>query len=180
MLVMLGLPVALWLFSLLAGAAQQSSAWQDEVRKCADTQDWACALALVEREVARAPRDMDVRAWRARVLLWSGKLAEAEAEYDRILTAVPNDPDYWLGVSQVYSREGRTQEALQALDRAVALDPKRADLGVARAAALRALGAQREAKLELDRALQLDATMQRGASLCVLSATNSNTNCAWG
>src|SRR5215470_20393890 len=59
----------------------------------------------------------------ARVLLWSGKLAEAEAEYDSILTAVPNDPDHWLGLSQVYSREGRTREALQALDRAVALAP---------------------------------------------------------
>jgi tetratricopeptide (TPR) repeat protein len=105
---------------------------------------------------------MDLRAWRARILLWSGKLAEAEAEYDRILTAVPDDPDYWLGLSQVYSREGRTREALRALDRAVALDPKRADLGVARAAVLRALGAQREAKLELHRALQLDPTNAEG------------------
>jgi tetratricopeptide (TPR) repeat protein len=161
-LLMASLPITGWLFSALAGAQQSSATWQDEVRKCAELQDWSCALARVEPEVARAPKDMEVRAWRARVLLWSGKLAAAEAEYASILAAVPEDPDYWMGLSQVYSREGRAPEALQALDRAVQLDPNRADLRVARAIALRGLGAQYEAKLDLHRALQLDPMNTQG------------------
>ncbi len=113
-------------------------------------------MRIVDREVARAPHDMDVRSWRARVLSWSGSLAEAEREYNEILAAVPGDPDNWLGIANLYSRQGRTEEALRALDRAVELDPKRADLRIARALALRATDQQKEAKREYQKALDLD------------------------
>src|SRR5438309_4258943 len=75
---------------------------------------------------------MDVRAWRARILLWSGKLTEAKQQYREILALVANDPDAWMGLASVYSREGRTEEALRALDRALELDPTRADIHAAR------------------------------------------------
>ena len=87
-----------------------------------------------------APQDVDVRAWRARVLTWSGHLAEAELEYLQILKVSRNDPDIWMGLASVYLREGRTQEALRALNRAVELDPMRDDLRAARGRALRAEG----------------------------------------
>jgi tetratricopeptide (TPR) repeat protein len=132
------------------------------VRKYAEAQDWNAAMNIVDREINRAPEDMDVRTWRAKVLMWSGKLVEAEVEYHKILTAVPNDPDDWMGLATVYLREGRTQDALQALDGAVALDPKRADLRVARAGVLRTLGARREAILEFSRAVDLDPTNAEG------------------
>jgi len=122
-----------------------TSEWQAQVRKYAQAQDWDSALRVVDREIARAPQDMDVRAWRARVLAWSGGLAEAEKEYLAILKVLRNDPDNWMGLASVYSREGKTEEALRALDVAVELDPKRADLHAARARALRATGS--EAKL---------------------------------
>ena len=125
------------IFCLFALAQQPTSAWQEEVRRCAAAQDWTAAMSIVDREIARAPRDMDIRAWRARVLLWSGKVAEAEHEYHDILTAVPNDPDNWMALANVYSRESRTQDALEALNRAVELDPKRSDLHAARGRALR-------------------------------------------
>lgn len=105
---------------------------------------------------------MEVHAWRARVLLWSGKLAEAELEYRAVLAAVPNDPDNWMGLADVYSHEERTKEALQALDRAVELDPKRIDIRVARADALRALGLRSEAKMEFNRVLDSDPTNAEG------------------
>jgi tetratricopeptide (TPR) repeat protein len=105
---------------------------------------------------------MDVRAWRARVLTWSGKLVEAEVEYQEILAAFPNDPDNWMGLANIYSRENRPKEALQALDRALELDPRRADIRVARGAALRALGAQNQAKVEFRQALDLDPTNAEG------------------
>jgi tetratricopeptide (TPR) repeat protein len=99
---------------------------------------------------------MDVRAWRARLLTWSGRIAEAEKEYLEILKVSRNDPDNWMGLSSVYSREGRVDDALRALDRAVELDPQRADLHSARARVLRAQGEKTEARKEFQKALNLD------------------------
>ncbi|HKV23369.1 MAG TPA: glycosyltransferase family 2 protein [Candidatus Acidoferrum sp.] len=45
----------------------QTPSWQAQVRSYADAHDWASAMRLVEQEIARAPRDIDVRAWRARL-----------------------------------------------------------------------------------------------------------------
>ena len=153
--------VVVWLFTswILAPRArgqQAAPSWQMEVRKYAEAQDWTAALSIVDREVARAPQDMDVRAWRARVLAWSGHLNEAEQEYTEILKAAPSDPDNWLGLANVYAREGRNQEALEDLNRAIALAPDRADLRAARGRALRDLGARDEAREEFKKALALD------------------------
>jgi tetratricopeptide (TPR) repeat protein len=101
---------------------------------------------------------MDVRAWRARVLAWSGRVSEAEKEYLEILKVSRNDPDNWMGLANAYLREGRTVEALRALDTAVKLDPTRADLHAARARVLRAAGERNEARLEFQKALNLDPT----------------------
>jgi tetratricopeptide (TPR) repeat protein len=161
-LVILRAALSVWLSCIVAWGQQSTLTWQQDVRKYSQAQDWNAAMNIVDREVTRAPQDMDVRAWRAKVLMWSGKLAEAEVEYHEILTVVPNDPDDWMGLASVYSREGRSQDALQALDRAVALDPKRGDLHVARASTLRTLGAQRDAKMEFSRAVDLDPTNVEG------------------
>src|SRR5260370_15286467 len=129
--------------------------WQTQVRKHVQTRDWDSALRVVDREVAHAPQEMDVRAWRARVLAWSGRLGEAEKEYLAILMVSRNDPDNWMGLASVYSREGKAEEALRALDVAVELDPKRADLHAARARALRAAGERSDARSEFQKALTL-------------------------
>src|SRR6202165_437230 len=109
--------VGIWILSLLAWGQQQTPAWQRDVLRSIRVKDWNTALAIVEHEITLAPGDMDVRAWRARILTWSEKWADAELEYQAILTAVPNDPDNWMGLAAVYSGEGRSKEALQALDR---------------------------------------------------------------
>src|SRR5207248_2984318 len=57
-------------------AENQASDWQSQVRKYAEAKDWDSAMRVVEQQIARAPQDMDVRAWRA--LGWSGRLPEAE------------------------------------------------------------------------------------------------------
>jgi tetratricopeptide (TPR) repeat protein len=134
----------------------QTQDWQKQIRKYAEEQDWASALRVVDLEISRAPKDMDVRAWRARILAWSGHLAEAEEEYLKILSASRNDPDAWMGLANVYLREGRTAEALTAMDTAVKLDATRADLHAARARALRTAGARNEARTEFQNALNLD------------------------
>ncbi len=158
-------PRWLALFSLVIGIALAPRAvlgqdhaleWQAQVRKYSEGKDWDSAMRIVDREVARAPQDMDVRAWRARVLSWSGHLSEAEKEYLEILEFARNDPDDWMGLAGVYSREGKVEEALRALDRAVELDPQRVDLHAARARALRAEGERIEARMEFQKALDLD------------------------
>src|SRR5260370_7850254 len=129
--------------------------WQAQVRKYAEAQDWDSAMRIVDREVARAPQDADVRAWRERVLAWSRHLAEAEEEYLEVVKVSRNDPDNWMGLASVYLREGRTEEAVRALNTAVDLDPKRADLHAARARALRAVGERNDARKEFQQALNL-------------------------
>jgi tetratricopeptide (TPR) repeat protein len=153
--------------SLVAGALLtvcpmygQSSTpnWQGQVRKYAEAQDWQPAMRIVNQEIARAPQDMDIRAWRARLLAWSGHLAEAEKEYLEILRISRTDPDNWMGLAGVYLREGKTQEAQQAISAAEELDPKRADIRAARARVLRAEGERDEARMEFQAALNLDPT----------------------
>src|SRR5579862_1690245 len=95
----------------ISQTAAPSQDWQMQIRKYAEKQDWNSALRVVDQEISRAPEDMDVRAWRARILVWSGNLAEAEKEYLKILSVSRNDPDNWMGLANIYSREGRTSEA---------------------------------------------------------------------
>jgi tetratricopeptide (TPR) repeat protein len=134
----------------------QTSDWQKEVRSYSDAHDWESALRILDLQLARAPQDLDLWAWRARVLAWSGQLAQAEKKYLEILAVAQNDPDIWEGLASVYLREGRTTDALRALDTALRLDPTRADLHVARARVLLALGNRSEARFEFQKALNLD------------------------
>jgi tetratricopeptide (TPR) repeat protein len=137
-------------------AQENPAEWQAQVRKYAEAQDWPSAMKIVDREVARAPQDMDVRAWKARVLAWWGHLAEAEREYLEILKVSRTDPDNWAGLANVYLREGKITEALRAISSAAELDPKRADLHAARGRVLRADGDRSEARQEFQKALNLD------------------------
>lgn len=134
----------------------QTPDWQAQVRKYAEAQDWDSAMRVVNQQIAQAPQDMDIRAWRARVFAWSGKLVEAEKEYREIVKIARTDPDDWMGLANVCLREGKTQEALEAIDTAEQLDPKRADIREARARILRAAGNRKEAQGEFQKALSLD------------------------
>jgi hypothetical protein len=113
-------------------------------------------MQVVDREIARAPQDLDVWVWRARILTWSGHLAEAEKEYVKILDVSRRDPDTWMGLATVLLVEGKTEEALHAIGIAVELDPKRADLHAVRARILHTAGKENEARLEFQNALALD------------------------
>ncbi|MGH9714954.1 MAG: tetratricopeptide repeat protein [Candidatus Acidiferrales bacterium] len=136
----------------------ENPAWQVEARKYAEAHDWESALRVVNQQLARTPGDTDVRAWRARVLVWWGKLPEAETEYLEILKTSRKDPDIWLGLGNLYMREEKIESALRAFDTAVELDPTRADLLAARGRGLRAAGDKQGARLEFQRALSLDPT----------------------
>jgi tetratricopeptide (TPR) repeat protein len=143
-------------FGSTASGQQTEEPWQAQVRKDADAHDWVDALRIIDQEIGRSPEDMDIRAWRARVLTWAGRLTEAEHEYNEVLKVERNDPDNWMGLATVYTQEGRIEEALRAADRALVLDAKRADLRAARAQILQANGGLSDARVEFRKALELD------------------------
>ena len=130
--------------------------WQTTVREYCESRNWESAMRIVEREIARAPQDADVRGWRARILMWSGQLAEAEREYTKLLEVSRKDPDVWMGLATVLLLEGKAQGALHAIDIALELDPRRADLHAVRARVLRAAGQENEARLEFQTVMALD------------------------
>jgi tetratricopeptide (TPR) repeat protein len=141
-----------------APAQEAQPDWQEQARKAADAHDWGTALKIVNAQLDIYPGDMDIRAWHARILLWSGHLPEAEKEFDQIVKAVPDDPDNWESLGSLYIQEGRSDEALRAVSRAVELDPQRADLRDAKAQILAAIGEMQEALSQAQRAQQLDPT----------------------
>jgi tetratricopeptide (TPR) repeat protein len=150
-------------FALLATSAPaqaQNSDWRKQARQFAEQQDWVSALRVVEQEIARSPQDTDILAWRARILSWSGRLAEAEAEYLKLLNVSERDPDLWLGLANVYLRQGKTKDAVRALDTAVTLDPERADLHLAHG---RALLADRQPR-KASKAFQVARILAQGSS----------------
>src|SRR5690348_12217665 len=77
-------------FSANTQGQQPKEGWQAQVRRDADAHHWVDALRLVDQEIARSPNDMDIRAWRARVLTWAGRLTEAEREYNSVLKVETN------------------------------------------------------------------------------------------
>ena len=113
-------------------------------------------MVIVEAERARAPHDVEVLTWYARLLLWSARLQEAEHEWNSVLLVAPRDPDNWVGLANVYLRQGRSEEALQALDTAVKLDCSRSDIRLARARTLLALHEDSEAEREYRAVLHLE------------------------
>src|SRR5258708_327347 len=147
---------ALSIFAPRAVAQGQQSDWQVQVREYCDANDWPAALRVVDQRIAQAPDDLDLKAWHARVLGWSGNLAQAQQEYLQILSVSPNDPDVWAGLGSVYAREGKEDDALLALGRAAQLDPKRADLRIAYTRALREAEKRNAAAAELKHAASLD------------------------
>lgn len=135
---------------------QDDREWIAQIRKLAAAQDWDGAMKIVEQQADALPGDVEVREWRARVLTWSGKLEEAEKEWNAVVKVAPEDPDNWMGLAILYQREGRLEDADRAIDRALELDPKRADLRSEKGRILRSEGELRDARAEFHRALALD------------------------
>jgi tetratricopeptide (TPR) repeat protein len=150
--------VVLTLLATCTAGQEQPQGWQAQVRQYCAASDWPSAMRVLEQEIARAPDDLDLKAWRARVLTWAGHLDEAEHGYRQILAVDRSDPDNWAGLGSVCLREGKVEEALRAVKMAVQIDPHRADLHAAYARVLRASGQRIEARSEFKKALSLDST----------------------
>lgn len=176
------LPLRLLSFCFLAPfafatavSAQEPPTWQAQVRTYCEARDWPSAVRILDAEIASTPKDLDLKAWRARVLTWAGRLQEAEQGYREILAVDKSDPDTWAGLSAVCLREGKNEEALRAVEVAVQIDPKRADLHAAYARILRAAAQRSEARAEFEKALSLDpASAEARAGLITLRGQPRN------
>ncbi len=150
-----GCLATMWVLLALAAGQVGTAAWEPEVRVYVASKNWSSAMQAVNRKLAESPNDANARAWRARILTWSGQLVAAEGEYRWLLAAVPNDPDNYLGMASVYVAQGRLEDAVVTLEKAVALDPHRPDLRGALGRALWSAGRRAEAKLEFSQVLRL-------------------------
>lgn len=162
--------------SFCSSARSQQTAprdWQDEVRSEAQAHNWAKALEIVDGILKSHPQDDDVRAWHARLLLWSGDAKDAEAEFLSLTVRSPKDPDIWQGLSGAYERQSQWADALQAINRAEALDPHRADLRTQRARILRALNEEPEARQEFLEVLSIDPTNAEAKAGLAPSGSNA-------
>jgi len=137
--------------------AQRPTDWQEQIRTRVAAKQLADALALADRRLAAAPADPEARGWRARLLAWSGRLPEAEAEYRRGLELAPQDTDILVGLADVLALQQRFAEALTLLSQAQELAPSRPDTLTHRGRVLRSLNRMGEAQVAFRAALALDS-----------------------
>lgn len=151
-------PAILLLATLLAAqaTAQERPDWQAQVREQVAAKQFRAALLQVDQRLAAAPEDLEARGWRARLLGWSNRMAEAEVEYRKILEMRPGDADVLLGLADVVAWQGRYEEALTILDRAQLPEAQRAEAAMRRGRWLRALDRREESRAAFQEALRLD------------------------
>ena len=154
-----GLVLALAFFPP-AFAADSGPDWSSQVRAIAQQGHLDKALALTEARIADAPSDLDAHGWRARLLAWKNRHAEAAAEYRFVLSSKPDDVDMLVGLADVLHWDGHDSEALQILNHAETLAPERADILVRRGRVLAALKRDTEARSNFRQALSLNSTDQ--------------------
>lgn len=143
-----------------AFAADSGPDWSSQVRAIAQQGHLDKALALTEARIALAPSDLEAHGWRARLLAWKNRQAEAAAEYRFVLSSKPDDVDMLVGLADVLHWDGNDSEALQILNHAETLAPERADILVRRGRVLAALKRDTEARSNFRQALSLNSTDQ--------------------
>jgi tetratricopeptide (TPR) repeat protein len=128
------------------------------------------AIRVLDRALALAPEDLDIRFRRAEVLRRLGRLDEARAELEALLDARPDDPLVVGTHGQVLAAEGKSEEALVALDRALELSRGLAWVLESKATVEFVLGRRTDGLATLDRLLELQpdnvgAHLEKGEQL---------------
>ncbi|HYK89094.1 MAG TPA: tetratricopeptide repeat protein [Acidobacteriota bacterium] len=140
-------PVTLLLFiTATAPMFSQEADWAVRVRALIGNNRLDQAMSLINEWINAYPRDLDARAWHARVQAWTNHWTEAEAEYRDILLQTPNDVDVMTGLSDVLAWQKRFREALAVLEHACNLAPERSDCRLRLARVQQQLGQTREAR----------------------------------
>jgi hypothetical protein len=119
-----------------------------QVRERVAAQDWEGAETIVDSRLKAAPEDSDALGWRAQLLAWTGKRAEAEATFRRALQLSPRDADFLLGLARLLAQDGRNGDALALLDAAAQIPPARADVLSERGRVFATMGRKKEARAD--------------------------------
>ena len=85
------------------------------------------ARAALDRGLAMAPADYDLRAARARVIAWQGDYALASAELAKLAQENPADNDVAVMQARVAGWQGRQSEAESIYRAVIARDPRQVD-----------------------------------------------------
>jgi tetratricopeptide (TPR) repeat protein len=153
---LLGSLVLSMLTFVSAQAADSHPDWSSQVQIAVKQGDLDKALALTQARIAADPSDLEAHAWRARLLAWKNRHAEAALEYRFVLSQKPNDVDMLLGLADVRHWDRKDSEALAVLNQAQSLAPDRPDMLVRRGRVLAALKRKAEARSNFRQALALN------------------------
>src|SRR5271156_5145971 len=120
----IGIALALALLGRTARAQEQE---QLDAQRMATAHTLALAshyqasIALYDSVLAANPKNWDAAIARARVVAWSGRLADAEADYRRLIAAGAG-PDAEKGLAQVLAWRGHLRESEAIYRQVVARD----------------------------------------------------------
>jgi tetratricopeptide (TPR) repeat protein len=114
---------ALVLTVILAPQLRAQRDWLTDVRQQVAAKDLRKAAQIIDARLKEEPNDLEAQAWRARILSWTGDLAEAEVQYRGVLQRTPNDVDVIIGLADVLLWQGKLAECSSLLDRAQGLEP---------------------------------------------------------
>uniref|UniRef100_A0A974A543 Tetratricopeptide repeat protein n=1 Tax=Bradyrhizobium septentrionale TaxID=1404411 RepID=A0A974A543_9BRAD len=143
--VALGLP--------LGGCSFDLGSWgSDDKPKPAATADKPAADTITPQDINSA-KD---HATRGQVLAHSGKLDEAQAEFEQALTTDPYNIQALYGRGLIYQGRGQHQQAIDDFTAASGLSPQKAEPLVSRATSYLALDKAKQAVADLDEAVQAD------------------------
>jgi tetratricopeptide (TPR) repeat protein len=148
-------------FSLLLVAsrlqAQDSRpAWIEQVRSAISEQHLTAALTIVDHRLTGQPADLEAHGWRGRLLAWTGRWPEAEAEYRLVLAHVPDDQEIAAGLADVLIWQQKYADALSVLDQARAAAPTSPEILIRRARVLFLLKRNSAARAQYKEALSWD------------------------
>src|SRR6202012_2403063 len=76
-----------------------TKSWALDVRTATKRHQLRMALNIVNQRLAESPADMEALGWRARLLAWTNRWTEAEADYRRVLQRFPHDIDMLAGLA---------------------------------------------------------------------------------
>ena len=143
MAVVLGLP--------LGGCSFDLGSWgsDDKPKQAADK---PAANTITPQDINSA-KD---HATRGQVLAHSGKVDEAQAEFEQALTADPYNIQALYGRGLIYQGRGQHQQAIDDFTAASGLSPQKAEPLVGRATSYLALDKAKQAATDLDEAVQAD------------------------
>ena len=152
----IGLVIALTAISGHLCTAEATEDWQQRVTNQIKNHHLNEALKIVEGRLTVAPEDLEAHGWRGRLLAWTNRWPEGEAEYRLVLDKSPDDTEILAALSDVLLWQKKYDESLQVLDHARATAPRDPEILTRRAKVLTLLNRTLEARAQYRETLDLN------------------------